>query len=243
MDETFDPITLLFLVLAVVIFLRLRSVLGKRTGHERQPYETTLSRQQETNQDNKNYQNDNVVPLPTGREPEQETQRVEKDNPAERIKGIADEGSHLETQLLNIAKKDLSFNPKEFIIGAKMAYEMIVIAFNEGNRSVLKPLLATDVYESFEGEITAREEREEVIDSSFVGIDKAIIIDADLKGSEALVTMKIASKIISAVRDKAGEVIAGDPKNIIEMTDIWTFSKIVTSQDPNWKLVGTEAAN
>ena len=119
----------------------------------------------------------------------------------------------------------------------------MLLLFNEGNRSVLKPLLSQEVYESFEQEITAREEREESIDSTFVGIDKAVLIEAELKGSEAYLTMKFASKIITAVRDKAGEVIAGDPNKIIEMTDIWTFSKYVSSNDPNWRLVGTEAAN
>ncbi len=239
MDESLDFTTLIFLVLAVVIFLRLRSVLGRRTGHERPPYDPAASR----SEDNYNYQNnDNVVQLPTGRE-EEGKEENKTENISERIKGFAPENSPLEEGLLQIAKKDTGFEPETFLLGAKTAYEMIVVAFNEGNRTVLKPLLASDVYDSFEREITSREDREEVIDSSFVGIDKAVIIDAELREPEALVTLKFVSKMISAVRDKAGEVISGDPKKIIEVTDIWTFARNVSSRDPNWKLIGTESAN
>lgn len=238
--ESSDIITLLFLVLAVVIFLRLRSVLGRRTGHERPPYDPSSAQ----NEENQSYENDNVVQLPTGRD-NKETSRNITDEAIIRdlIRDYAPEGSELEKGLVDIIKKDETFEPKTFLEGARMAYEMIVMAFNDGNRTVLKPLLSSEVYESFESEITNREDREEVIDSSFVGIDKAVIIDAELRGKDALVTLKFVSKIITAVRNKAGDVVSGDPKKIIEVTDIWTFSRSTSSKDPNWKLIGTESAN
>ncbi len=238
--ESSDIITLLFLVLAVVIFLRLRSVLGKRTGHERPPYDPSAAQ----TEDNQSYENDNVVQLPTGRENKETAKRIDDEEVIkDLIRDYAPEGSELETGLVSIIKQDDNFEPKTFLEGARMAYEMIVMAFNDGNRTVLKPLLSSDVYESFEAEITNREDREEVVDSSFVGIDKAVIIDAELRGKEALVTLKFVSKIITAVRDKAGDVVSGDPKKIIEVTDIWTFSRNTASRDPNWKLIGTESAN
>ncbi len=242
MSGTLDFITILFLIVAVVIFFKLRSVLGSRTGHERPPYDYGSQGEKK----DEPYSEDNVVTLPRRNNDDSNTSVQEIDNPVkdieERIKGI-EPGSVLEDGIRAIAKQDVAFNTKEFLSGAKMAYEMIVVAYSEGNKQVLKPLLSSDVYESFEDEIQNREERDEVMDSSFVGINKANIIEAELKGSDAIVTLKFVSEMIVAVRNKKGEVLSGDPKKIIEVTDIWTFSRDVTSKDPNWKLIGTGSVN
>ena len=130
-----------------------------------------------------------------------------------------------------------------FLKGARAAYEIIVTAFAEGNRKTLKDLLSREVYDGFAGAISERESRGEQIDQSFVGIKSADIVEAELKNGMAQVTVKFVSELISATRDKAGEVIAGDPKRIKEVTDIWTFAREVASRDPNWKLIATQAAN
>ena len=116
-------------------------------------------------------------------------------------------------------------------------------AFAEGNRKTLKSLLSREVYDGFAGAITDRESRGEQVDQSFVGIKSADIFEAELKAGMAQVTVKFVSELISATRDKAGEVITGDPKRIKEVTDIWTFAREVASRDPNWKLIATQAAN
>ena len=85
--------------------------------------------------------------------------------------------------------------------------------------------------------------RGEQIDQSFVGIKSADLVEAELKGGIAQLTVKFVSELISATRDRAGEVISGDPKRIREVTDIWTFAREVASRNPNWKLVATQAAN
>ncbi|MGE0613272.1 MAG: Tim44/TimA family putative adaptor protein, partial [Hyphomicrobiales bacterium] len=138
---------------------------------------------------------------------------------------------------------DPSFDPKEFLNGAKAAYEMIVVAFASGDRRTLKQLLSKDVLDGFVGALDERETRGDVVGSSFVGIDRADLIEAELKNKQAQVTVKFVSDLITATRDKNGEVIEGDPKKVREVTDIWTFARDVTSRDPNWKLVATEAAN
>lgn len=234
MGETFDIYTLLFLILAVVIFLRLRNVLGRRTGSERQPYDPYAP------SDAKARSQDKVVHLPRGEHSEAAPEEV---SPEERLKDYAPKGSPLAKGLLAIMKADRSFDPDEFLKGAKTAYEMIVMAFAGGNRRTLRQLLETEVYEGFVGAIDEREKREEKVDSSFVGIDRADIIEAELKRKVAQVTVKFVSQLITSTRDKAGKVIDGDPKKVREVTDIWTFARDVSSRDPNWKLVATEAAN
>jgi predicted lipid-binding transport protein (Tim44 family) len=91
--------------------------------------------------------------------------------------------------------------------------------------------------------IDDREKRGETIDSTFVGIDKAEIVEAALKGSTAQVTVKIHSQLISATRDKGGEIVDGDPSKVTEVIDIWTFARDTSTRDPNWKLVATESAD
>jgi predicted lipid-binding transport protein (Tim44 family) len=88
--------------------------------------------------------------------------------------------------------------------------------------------------------IGEREAKAEKIQSSFVGIDKADIVAAEMKGSEAHITLRVVSELISATRDKAGAVIDGDPETVAEVKDVWTFARDTRSRDPNWKLVATE---
>ena len=239
MNEIFDIYTLLFLVLAVVIFLRLKSVLGRRTGNERHPYDP-YSSQNEAQSSGA----DNVVPMPgqEGRHGASADDEESRD-PEERVKGFAPADSPLSKGLTDIARSDSGFDPKHFINGAKQAYELILTAFSEGNKKTLKPLLNKDVFEGFSSAIQAREENGEIVDSSFVGIDKADLMEAEIKNKTARITIKFVSQLITAIRNRSGEVIDGDPKSIHEVTDIWTFAREITSSDPNWKLVATQTAN
>ena len=101
--------------------------------------------------------------------------------------------------------------------------------------------MSREVYDGFVAAIADRESKSEKIQSSFVGIDKADIVAADMKNGEAHVTLKVVSKLISATRNKADEVVDGDPETIVEVKDVWTFARDTRSKDPNWKLVATEA--
>jgi predicted lipid-binding transport protein (Tim44 family) len=122
-----------------------------------------------------------------------------------------------------------------------MAYEMIVQAFAAGDRPNLRNLLSREVLDGFLAAIDAREKAGNKLESRFVGIDKAELAAADLKGKRASLTVKFVSELISATRNRAGEVIEGDPQQIREITDVWTFERDVSSRDPNWKLAATEA--
>ena len=236
MSESFDFTTLLFLVLAVFVFLRLRNVLGRRTGNERPPYEPYSAPESKPNGSQ-----DTVVTLP--RRGGGQFQTDSRPDIDERIADFAPKGSPLAEGLTAIMRTDSSFDPEHFLGGAKDAYEMIVMAFAEGNKRTLKQLLNRDVYDEFAAAITDRAERLETVETSFVGIDKADLIEAELKSKLAQVTVKFVSELITATRDKGGSIIDGDPKKVREVTDIWTFARDVSSRDPNWKLVATEAAN
>jgi predicted lipid-binding transport protein (Tim44 family) len=247
MDGRIDLTTLLFLVLAVVIFLKLRSVLGRRTGHEQTRYERLKAQQEATQRNGKLVGQDKVVTLPRREREDIEVrpapEREVRADVEERVKGLAAGNGSLADDLVAIVRADSTFDPDQFLKGARAAYEIIVTAFAEGNRRTLKDLLSREVYDGFAGAITEREGRGEQIDQSFVGIRSSDIVEAELKNDVAQLGVKFVSELISATRDKAGEVIAGDPKRIKEVTDIWTFAREVTSRNPNWKLVATQAAN
>jgi predicted lipid-binding transport protein (Tim44 family) len=118
---------------------------------------------------------------------------------------------------------------------------MIVMAFADGDRKTLKGLLSKEVFDGFDAAISEREARGEVVKSSFVGIDKADIVNAVVKDSEAQITIRIVSHLISATYDKAGTVVDGEADAVAEVTDIWTFARDTRSRDPNWKLIATES--
>ena len=231
----FDIYTIIFLALAVFIFLRLRSVLGQRTGRERPPYDPYSPRDAM-----RGATNDNVVTLP-GRAGDTAQKPVETADPAERWKGIAETGSALAAGLDSIAQEDKTFDVKHFIAGARAAYEMIVLAYAEGDRRTLKNLLAREVYEGFEAAIKERETKGETVESRFVAIDKSDIAGVELRGRTAQITVRFVSQLISVTRNKAGNAIEGNPDKVTDVTDVWTFARDLSSRDPNWKLVATEA--
>ena len=235
----FDVTTIIFLVLAVVIFLRLRSVLGKRTGHERPPFDPYTPRDSdaETDRPAPAAADDNVISLPGQSHPHQQEPQTEGPT----LDTVAPDGSALNEALRQILSADRSFDPQSFVQGARAAYEMIVSAFAAGDRKTLKNLLSKDVYDGFVAAISDRESRGETIESTFVGIEKADLVEAALKGSTAQVTVRFRSELISATRDSDGRIIDGDPNAVSDVTDIWTFARDTTSRDPNWRLVATES--
>jgi predicted lipid-binding transport protein (Tim44 family) len=243
MSEAFDIYTLLFLVLAVVIFIRLRNVLGRRTGNERPPYDPYTT--PETKRAGAPEANESVVALPRGRSARApvEASAPSMEDIETRLGRYATKDSPLGQSLTSLMRADPGFDPAPFVDGAKMAYEAIVMAFAEGDEATLEQLLGTDVFEGFQRAIRERETRGEKVLSSLVGIDKADIIEVEVKNRTAYVTVKFVSELISVTRDADGEVIEGDPKKVREVTDIWTFAREVASKNPNWKLVATEAAN
>lgn len=236
MNGVFELPTFVFVLLAVFVAYRLFTVLGRKTGNER-PVAT--SRQSGS---------DNVIPLPRARggqtpSPAEAGADIEGNSAEDRIKGVAPAGSQLESGLLAIARQDRSFDPKAFLKGAGIACEMIVTAFANGDRRQLRPLTSNEVFDGFANAIAERERRGQTNQTNFIGVHKADIIEAEMEGQTAKITVKFLSQMITTVKDKAGRILEGDPEQMREVTDIWTFARSVSSPDPNWKLVGTQSAN
>jgi predicted lipid-binding transport protein (Tim44 family) len=228
--------TIIFLALAVFIFLRLRSVLGQRTGAERPPYDRRDVLQGSAR--------DKVVPVPGNViDHTPAAAPAEAAPPVDKWKGIAEPGSDLALGLNAVARLDSSFDLPHFLAGAKSAYEMIVLAFAAGDRRTLSDLLSSEVYEGFEHAIRDREQRGEKVERKFVGIDKTELVSAEVRGKTAHLTVRFVSQIISVTRDKGGAAIDGSPDKVADVTDVWTFARDISSRDPNWKLVGTESGH
>jgi predicted lipid-binding transport protein (Tim44 family) len=239
MNHIFDPLNIFVLAIAVIIFWRLSSVLGRRTGNERPPIDPFSAREKLEKK------------LADGSVPERSGRRLPDPGASAPVgsaapsapvwEGFASKGSAAAKGLEKIANADRQFSPAAFLDGAKTAYEMIVAAFAAGDKQTLKPLLSRDVYESFARAIDQRRQAGESVETNFVGIGKAEIGSADLMGKKANITVRFTSDQISSRRDKSGDILEGDPKKIREITDLWTFERDVSSRDPNWTLVATGA--
>lgn len=228
MNGLVDIPTIFFMALAVFVFIRLRSVLGRRTGNERPPPDP-FSRGKGDREADKN-----VVELPrpsTGRAAEESV----RENLTAFAGGAKSEG------VAAIAAAEGAFDTAAFLGGAKRAYEAIVTAFATGDRKTLKQLLSREVYDGFLAAISEREERDESVDFKFIGIDKAEITDAAVRSRSAQVTVRFVSSLVSVTRGSEGKIVEGDPTQVSEVTDIWTFAREVKARDPNWRLVATES--
>lgn len=214
---------ILFAAIAAFLVLRLRSVLGRRSGNEQGPkYDPFRKRSAEEAGEDK------VIALPD-RGAQAESQSAGT--------------SPLEQGLTQIKLADRNFDPEGFGGGAKVAFEMIITAFAGGDAKTLRPLLSNDVFEDFSGAIKSRLDKQETLESTLVGISEAEIIEAELQGKTAFITVKFVSEQINVTRNAAGEVVEGDPSGVATVTDIWTFARNTRSRDPNWTLVATGSSN
>lgn len=230
MGQILDIYNIIFLVLAVVIFLRLRSVLGRKTGSERPPFDPVANRERAETPTER----DNVVPLPRPN-----GAGAPADGPVAAGAPLAKDGA-LDRALRTVMAADRTFEPNHFLAGAKMAYEMIVSSFAAGDRKTLKPLLSKEVFDGFVAAIQDRESRGETVETTFVGIDKAEIVEAAMRANFAQITVRFVSQLITVTRDAQGDVVDGDPTRVSELVDVWTFERNVGSSDPNWYLIATK---
>ena len=216
-----------FALIAAFVILRLRSVLGKRTGHDQRDsdsYQTEQSRSRPANDDvlDEDEEEDNVVRMP-GRN----GQTIEGDTP-------------LGAGLTQIQVADPGFDPADFVAKANSAFEYIVATFAAGDADKLKPLLSKDVFAGFESAINDRAEKEHVLETELVRIKEAEFLEANMSGRTASIKIKYTTEQINVTLDEDGEVIDGDPDRIAEVVDIWTYGRDTQSSNPNWVLVATE---
>jgi predicted lipid-binding transport protein (Tim44 family) len=213
----------IFAMIAAFLVYRLRSVLGRRTGEEQQrpnPFTTRAG------------QPDNVIPLPS-------RERSRADDAA-----MTDEPLSLAASLDQIKAADPSFDEKHFLDGAKAAFQMIVGSFAAGDAAALRPLLADDVFASFDRVIRERQSRGETDETRVERVREAEVVEARLdQGRYAVVTVRLVSDQINVLRARDGAVIEGDPKAVVEANDVWAFARDTQSRSPNWALIEIKAVH
>jgi predicted lipid-binding transport protein (Tim44 family) len=231
-------------LVAVFLILRLRSVLGKRTGNERPPARDPftppapppapprLGDAPSSGQSG----NDNVVPLPTSAPaPRPSLSTTGPGGIRATVLPTASAG------VAAIRAADTAFDPIGFTGGARAAFTTIVEAFAKGDTAALRPLLDGPTYTSFEAAIRGRAERKEKAETTLIGFEASDIAAASLQGSEAVVTVRFVSEQINVVRNAEGQIIDGNPNEVQKVIDLWTFRRDTKSSDPNWLLIKTES--
>ncbi len=236
MDEFFDIPTLIAIGVAIVVLVRLRSVLGTRTGNERPPTPRVQPQPQSTTQ-TKAPADDNVTQISLALPPPEIDRRALKLD-AE-IEQLSHGDAHVAAGLKAVADADPAFSPKAFIEGAKQAYEMIVTAFAAGDRKTLKNLLDKDVYDGFEKAIADREAAGRTVDFTFVGLPGIAISDAEVDRRDARIVVRFTANVVQATKDKDGTVLEGNATDVQTIADEWSFARSPKSRDPNWRLVAT----
>jgi predicted lipid-binding transport protein (Tim44 family) len=212
----------LFAMIAVFLVLRLRSVLGRRTGNERR---RDLVRRAQPPQP----PGDNVVALGNRTAAMPPSPPLVTAPPADAVAA----------GLARIGGADAGFDAAQFLAGARAAFAAIVGAFAVGDKAQLRPLLSDEVYKPFTAEIDQRTAASERLETRILGIKGVDIVEAGLAGRLARVTVKFVSDQIHVLRAHDGSVVDGDPDHPIEKTDFWTFVRDTRSTDPNWVLVAT----
>jgi predicted lipid-binding transport protein (Tim44 family) len=209
---------ILFAMVAGFLVLRLRSVLGRRTGNERR--RDPFMRRAETT-------TDTVVTL---------ADRGKGPPPTETV-GAS--GDTVARGIASIRTVDPGFDPAHFIEGARAAFEMIVSAFAAGDKARLRPLLSDEVFRLFAAAIDERVAAQETLETRVLRLKSIDIVEAGLDGRTARVTVKLVSDQINVTRAHDGSIVDGDPDHPIEKTDFWSFARDTRSPDPNWVLVAT----
>ncbi|MBM3484596.1 MAG: Tim44 domain-containing protein [Alphaproteobacteria bacterium] len=244
---------LFFALIALFIILRLRAVLGRRTGNERKPFDP-FNRTPERREGS-----GTVIRMPGRSGPQVERDEVETDEPirAERGQPVEETpepasraqtsaarsnagGADVRAGFTQIKLADPSFDPRGFLSGAEAAYGMIVEAFARGDTATLRPLLSDDVYDRFAAEIRTRLAAGKTQDTEIESLDSAEIVSATMQGRTAVVAVRYTSKQKVATRSATGEVIAGDPDKAVGVTEEWQFTRNTRSRDPNWSLAETK---
>ena len=207
---------ILFGMVAAFLVLRLRGVLGRRTGFERpaQP-----------------------EPRPAGFGP-RPARPAEEAPVAGAGRALPDPRSPPGQALARIGAADRGFAPGPFLDGAETAFRMIVTAFAAGDRPTLRALLSDDTYAGFEQAIAAREAAGETQRTDIRAVTQVAIEAADLRGSTADITVRFVSDQVNLRSDAQGGIVLGSD-GVTEIIDVWTFQRDLATNDPTWRLVAT----
>ena len=217
-----DMVELLILVaIAAGVLFYLRSIIGTRSGHEAPPPRFGRSEMAAP-------EDDSVVTM-NPPPPQEESEAMKS------LNGTSRKALH------GMRQAEPDFDLDEFLDGAKSAYEMILMAYEEGDHETLKSLLTPDVYAAFDSVIAERVEKGLRVEARFIGVRdvRPVSLAFEPEMAEADVTLRFVGEMITAVRDADNRVVEGDPNEIRRQTHVWTFSRVMGSRNPNWLLTAT----
>lgn len=140
-----------------------------------------------------------------------------------------------------ITKTDPDFSLKSFIEGATIAFEMVLDAYAAGDLQLLKNLLSADVYKAFETAIAERNEKGHTLENTLVRVEDVVVESAQTKSNMAQISVRYTTEQVPIIKDQDGEIIEGNPNQIDQVVDTWTFERSLKSRDPNWVLISTNA--
>jgi|SRR5437016_3783537 len=223
-DSQLLGILLLAMVAGIILF-RLYTVLGRRTGNEREPQDRLRRIEAGAPQA---AASDSALALPD-RTAATSQQQDEQDSVA-RV-------------LTDVKLADRGFETSHFLEGAREAYRLIVTAFAAHDRDALRPLLNDEVYAAFDAGMRGHEERKETVNYTLIGFSDVRIVHAELKGRIAEVSVRFAAQFVSSTTDSNGAIVEGDTKAVRDVIEVWTFDRDTRSSDPNWILVATTSAS
>ncbi len=207
--------------IAIFLILRLRSVLGSREGFEKPP-----------------------LPMGGGNDtasgPRRDFEVIEGGVDRD-ITDHVDDGTDAAKALAAMKMAEPGFHVGEFLQGARGAYEMILMAFEQGDMESVSAFVSDDVMEAFSEVIEARNEQGLTIEANFVGVREVTLEDAafDRDDQTGEVTVRFVGELTSVVKNAEGEVVEGDPTTIKRQKDVWSFARTMGAGDPNWQLVAT----
>ena len=217
-----SPMIQLVVLAAIAIFLvlRLKNVLGTREGFEKPP-----------------------LPMPNGKDTSRPDLEVIEGGPDRDIIDHVAEGSDEAKALAEMKRAEPSFGVSDFLQGARGAYEMILMGYERGDLSAIQPFLSEEIYESFVDGVSAREDQGLTIEAEFIGVRELSLTGAtfDKATKTAEITMRFVGELTSVVRDEGGDIIEGSPTQKKRQKDSWTFARVMGTDDPNWRLVDTDA--
>lgn len=225
--DTFQFADIIILALiAGFIALRLRNTLGKDVGHR--PDSSQLRRQMGKELEER------VIAMPGAKTSADKSEaEVEPDAAFEAL------NEPMKSKIAEIKQKDESFHLSEFLEGAKGAFEWVLKAFNDGEKSTLKQLLSEEVYREFEEAMIDRMSSPARADTTLVSIESAEVTEAEIVKSKLQITVKFLSEQIHVVRNEAGKLISGDASEVTRVEDEWVFERALKSRDPNWTIIDT----
>ena len=226
MNTFLSPDIIFFVLVAAILILRLRSVLGRKTGNEKRPkdifmyQDTTLG-----NDKNKTLGEKKSI----------------KSKFDDKLFNGKENNSNKKTDLEKICYFDKNFSTRNFLLGAKIAFQKIIQFYAKGEINKIKHLLSTNVFSTFSKEIISRAKKKYILEHSLISLKSAGIEKINVKSSIADIVVKFVSEQVNLLKNEKGKILKGNDEYIENHTNYWTFSKDLKSSNPNWKLVLTKA--